>query len=76
MNKDRRYSIKIILSKIMALQDELKVLRKQEIEYRDNIPAHLVNSKRYNKADEAVDQIGGAIEELNPIIDYIKNVIK
>ena len=76
MNKDRRNSLKNILIRLIALQDELALLRKQEIEYRDNIPEHLINSKRYNKADEAVDQIGGAIEELDPIIDYIKNVIK
>ena len=76
MNKDKRNLLKSILSRIMALQDELKMLRTQEIKYRDKIPEHLVNSKRYNKSDEAIDLIDCAVEELEPVIDYIMNAIK
>ena len=76
MNKDRRNSLNNILFRIIALQDELRVIKNQEMEYRDSIPDHLVNSKRYSNSDEAIDLISGAIEELNPVIDYIRYSIR
>ena len=76
MNNEKRKTLKNILLKIKALHDELNAIRNHEIEYRDSIPDHLINSKRYNKSDEAVDSLGGAIEDLSNVIEYIENSIK
>lgn len=75
MNKVRRKSLQAILDKLSELREELETLRDEEEEYRDNIPENLWGSERYEKADEAVDNLDCACDGFDEIVDYIEQAM-
>ena len=76
MNKARRKSLQEILDKMDELRSMLETLKDEEEEYRDNIPENLWGSERYEKADEAVDNLDSALDSFDEIADYIESAME
>ncbi len=47
----------------------------EQEEYRDNMPENLQGSERYEKADEACDNLRGALDSLEEAINYIEEAV-
>ena len=75
MNKQRRYKLQKIYEIISDAMENLEILMNEEEEYKDNIPENLQNSERYEKAEEACDNLYEAISNLEEALDYIENAI-
>ena len=45
-------------------------------EYRDNIPENMQESERYEKADEACDNLSSAVDSLEEVISSIEAAIE
>lgn len=75
MNKERRKAIENVSGKIRDLLADLEVLRDEEEEYRDNIPENLQGSERYERADECVDGLTEAIDEIERQLDEVDELI-
>ena len=76
MNKARRKSLQEILDKVDELRSMLETLKDEEEEYRDNIPENLWGSERYEKADEAVDNLDSALDSFDEITEYIETAME
>ena len=51
-------------------------LQAEEEEYRDNIPENMQESERYEKADEACDNLSSAVDSLEEAISSIEAAIE
>lgn len=76
MNKIRRTVIAEIKDRITAIQEELQIILEEEEEYRDNIPDNLQTSERYEKADNACDNLAYAIDNIGEAIDNLEEAIQ
>lgn len=62
MNKIRRKNLQSIIDQLEELKGSLEDLQAEEEEYRDNIPENMQESERYEKADEACDNLSAAVD--------------
>ena len=76
MNRDRRKALAAIRIQLYDLHDLLEEVQQEEEEYRDNIPENLQGSERYEKADEACDNLYSAISSLEEVIEYIDAAVE
>lgn len=74
MNKVRRAKLSKIADQLEALVAELEAIQEEEEEYRDNIPENLQGGERYEAAENAIDQICEAIENIGFAFDNIQEV--
>ena len=65
MNNTRRKKLARIQGKLREIQDDLRELMEEEEEYRDNMPENLKESERYEKADEACDNMQCAVDSID-----------
>jgi hypothetical protein len=72
MNRERRKALQDISTQLEELKGCLEDLMEEEEEYRDNIPENLQGSERYERAEEACDNLGSAVDELDTVIEYIE----
>lgn len=75
MNKARRKVLQEIYNIISDAKDDLEVVFDEEEEYKENIPENLQNSERYEKAEEATDNISLALSSLEEALDYINDIL-
>ena len=75
MNKLRRKDLSRVMDKIQDVLSELSSLQEEEEEYRDNMPENLQGSERYERADEACDNLCSACDSLEEAISYIEDAI-
>ncbi len=75
MNNVRRKSLRKLMEEIETLMGTAQQLLEEEEEYRDNIPENLWGSERYEKAEEAADNLSSAVDSLEEAIDYIEEAI-
>ena len=75
MNKVRRKNLQAIIDQLEELKGSLEDLQAEE-EYRDNIPENMQESKRYEKADEACDNLSSAVDSLEEAISSIEAAIE
>lgn len=73
MNKQRRKTLNELYDKLAELRDLLEEVKCEEDDYRDNIPENLQNSERYEKAEEACDNLDYALSSLEEALDYIES---
>lgn len=73
MNKMRRKQLDEVIAKIEEAKELLEVLQEEEEEYRDNMPENLQGSEKYERADEAVDNMSSAVDALEEAISYIES---
>lgn len=75
MNKIRRKNLQAIIDQLEELKCSLEDLQTEE-EYRDNIPENMQESERYEKADEACDNLSSAVDSLEEAISSIEAAIE
>lgn len=56
--------------------DECEDLQAEEEDYRDNMPENLQGSEKYEKADEACDNLSEAVDNLEEVISSIEAAIE
>lgn len=82
MNKNRRKAIADIVTKVEEivsdakeklemLQSDIEDVRDEEQEYMDNMPCNLFNSERYERAEEAFNNLDYAASSIEEIIDAL-----
>ena len=75
MNKVRRKNLQAIIDQLEELKGSLEDLQAEE-EYRDNIPENMQESERYEKADEACDNLSSDVDSLEEAISSIEAAIE
>lgn len=93
MNKERRKELRIIVSRLQvanlvdanevdAIKHDLESILYDEENYMDNIPENLQGGYRYEKAEEACDNLQCAIDmledddiDINDVTTYIYNAL-
>lgn len=73
MNKPRRKALNEIYDQLQTLKDELEAINEEEIEYRDNIPENMQGGERYEKAENACDNLDSALCSIQDALDYIES---
>ena len=76
MNKVRRKNLQAIIDRLEELKGSLEDLQAEEEAYRDNIPENMQESERYEKADEACDNLSSAVDSLEEAISSIEAAIE
>lgn len=88
MNGQRRKSIQEIADrikeaheKIESIISDLEDIKSDEQDYLDNIPENLQGSERYSIAEEAIDNLDNALDELSSTnfdeaIDYLQRAVE
>ena len=76
MNKIRRKNLQAIIDQLEERKGGLEDLQAEEEEYRDNIPENMQESERYEKADEACDNLSSAVDSLEDAISSIEAAIE
>ena len=64
-----------IIDRFEELKSALEDILGDEEEYRDNIPENLQGSERYEKAEEACDNLDDAVSTLEDVINSIEEAI-
>lgn len=93
MNKERRKELRIIVSRLQvanlvdanevdAIKHDLESILYDEENYMDNIPENLQGGYRYEKAEEACDNLQSALDaledddiDINDVTTYIYNAL-
>lgn len=65
MNKERRKEIQVVINRIEELKSDLETIVEDEQAYLDSIPENLMNSERYERAEDAVGNLESAMDSLN-----------
>ena len=76
MNKIRRKNLQTIIDRLEDIKADLEEITYEEEEYRDNIPENLQSSEKYERADEACDNLNDAAYTLNEVIDSITTAME
>ena len=71
MNNIRRKAIGKIQEQLDELRSTLQDVLDEEQECFDNIPENLWGSERYEKADEALENLTCAMESIEEAVDYL-----
>jgi len=73
MNRIRRKQIDAILERLEDIRADLESVLEEEEEARDNIPESLMDTERYEKAEEACDNLDNAVSSFEELIEYLEN---
>lgn len=71
MNNKRRKEITRVMDDIGMLQNRIDELRIEEMEYVENMPENLQNSKRYKHALECIRQLKYACDIIDEAVEYL-----
>ena len=71
MNNIRRKAIGKIQEQLDELRSTLQDVLDEEQECFDNIPENLWGSERYEKADEALENLTCAMENIEEVVNYL-----
>ena len=74
MNKDRRYTISMILKKMNSIKDELENVKNEEEFAFDNMPENLQGSMRGEESQEAIEAMDEALDSLEEAISQLENI--
>lgn len=76
MNNPRRKTIQEIIDELYDLRNILDDVFDEEETYRDNIPENLQGGERYEKSDEACDNLSDAVDGLDEVISSLETAIE
>lgn len=76
MNNTRRKTIRVIIGILNDTRNALDDVFDEEETYRDNMPENLQGSERYEKADEACDNLSDAVDGLDEVISSLEAAIE
>ena len=68
MNGIRRKSLRSIIDQLETLKGSLEDLQSEEEACRDSIPESMQGSERYEKADEACENLAEAVDSVEEAI--------
>lgn len=71
MNNVRRKKLDALLNRISAIQEELCMLRDEELEVLENIPENLQSTERYFNTENACECLEDACDCLEDCCDSI-----
>lgn len=81
MNKERRKQVNEVIEQIKDLweqatviRDELENIRDEEQGCLDNMPENLSGSERYEKIENAIEELGSASDTVDEIISSAEEV--
>ena len=72
MNNPRRKTIRAIIDSLNDLRNTLDDVYDEEETYRDSIPENMQGGERYEKADEACDNLSDAVDGLDEVISSLE----
>ena len=72
MNDSRRESIASLKSKLEVMLCQMKGLKAEEENARDNISENLWNGETYQISEAACDNLEWAVESLQDVVAYLK----
>ena len=75
MNGIRRKSLRSIIDQLETLKGSLEDLQSEEEACRDSIPESMQGSERYEKADEACENLAEAVDSVEEAICSIMDAI-
>lgn len=75
MNKIRRAQIQKLIDKIDEVMFDLEDIQYDEESARDSIPENLQGSERYEKAEEACDNLESAMDFLESVKGSLEEAI-
>ncbi|MBO0424501.1 MULTISPECIES: hypothetical protein [Enterococcus] len=75
MNRLRRARLQGVSDSISELIGTLQDIRDNEENYKENVPDNLYGSERYEKSEEAIDQISDAIDSLEEATESIEEAM-
>jgi RNA polymerase-binding transcription factor DksA len=76
MNKIRRKTLQELFDIITEAKDNLEIVMDEEEEYKDNMPENLQCSERYEKAQEACDNLYEAISNIEEALECIESAME
>ncbi len=76
MNILRRKTIQKIIDNLYDLKNQLDDVFDDEQEYRDSIPENMQGGERYERADEACDNLSEAVEGLDEVISSLEAAVE
>ncbi len=75
MNKQRKKKLEQLQARLVDLTQELQAMADEEQEYFDNIPEPLQMSDRAMMAEEAIEAMNNALEELGNVSSSLSDAI-
>lgn len=72
MNKVRRKKLSILVDRLVQIQQDLEDISDEESNARDSIPENLMESDRYEAAEEACSNLESALDSVQDVMDYIE----
>ncbi len=75
MNDMRKAKIKLIAESLRKLQKELEALRDAEQAYVDAVPLDWQDSAKYEEAEEALDYLNEAAEEVENAVGNLEMIV-
>lgn len=75
MNRLRRARLQSVSDTVAEFIGTLHDIRDNEEDYKENMPENLYGSERYEKAEEAIDQISDAIDSLEEATELIEEAM-
>ena len=74
MNKKRRESIAEAIELLNKARDILETCHEEEQEYLDNMPENLQQGDKGDIAQEAIDGLEAAVDQINEAIDSVEGL--
>ena len=76
MNDERRKKLRGLMEQVEAAKGELETIREEEALYFDNIPENMQGSDKYQKAEQAIENLDEAISALESFADNIEAAVE
>ncbi len=74
MNKARRKAIGTIIATLEEVQSDTSTVAEEEQEFADNMPENMQGSEKFEKAEEAAQELADIHFELTDIINRLEEV--
>ena len=63
------------MDRLNEVKEEIEDIYNEEEEYRDNIPENPIDSDKYNKADNAVENLDSSNMAIEEILEYLESAM-
>jgi uncharacterized coiled-coil DUF342 family protein len=74
MNKTRRNSIKEIIGKLSAIQNDIEYIRDEEDDCYASLPENFQDADKGQEMEKAIDLLDDASNSINEAIETLENI--
>jgi Zn-dependent M32 family carboxypeptidase len=74
VNKERRRRLNAVLEQLAAATQELEIIRDEEQEYYDNMPASFQDGEKGETAQEVITVLDDALSSLEELTENISTI--